>query len=252
MGYLYKTNHDFFKVIDTEVKAYLLGLIFADGTVTTKKGNRQSQIVISLQEEDGYILELFKNIVEKNIIISNPPAVQKRNFKKRAIISATSDILAQDLYNLGCKPNKTFVGINFPDIPEEMKRHFIRGFLDGNGSIVHKIVTYKYKRKKSFILQNPAKSESHKLKIAFSSTDKIFLLRIAEIMNCRPYIREKEKNIKTYTMWLERKDEVEKAINFLYKDTDIFLKRKYAKIMSYYKAIKSQAKSTLLEGLETT
>ena len=53
-------NYNYFDSIDTEEKAYFLGLLWADGFCDKNTGN----IIISLQEEDGYILEKFKDVVE--------------------------------------------------------------------------------------------------------------------------------------------------------------------------------------------
>ena len=52
MGYVYKIDETYFDKIDTEYKAYILGLIYADGCIKQPKGNRQKQLSIVLQEED--------------------------------------------------------------------------------------------------------------------------------------------------------------------------------------------------------
>ena len=42
--------------------------------------------------------------------------------------------MCKDLTNLGCCPNKTRA-LKFPNIPNSLYKHFIRGFLDGDGCI---------------------------------------------------------------------------------------------------------------------
>ena len=41
MGYKYKVNHNYFNLIDTEYKAYILGFIYADGCISQPSGNRK-------------------------------------------------------------------------------------------------------------------------------------------------------------------------------------------------------------------
>ncbi|MEK6878698.1 MAG: hypothetical protein AABY22_03775, partial [Nanoarchaeota archaeon] len=53
-------DFDFFNIINTEEKAYFLGLLYSDGFIT-KNGN---QVVISLQENDVDILEKFKKSIK--------------------------------------------------------------------------------------------------------------------------------------------------------------------------------------------
>lgn len=253
MGYLYQTNHNYFNKIDTEEKAYILGLLYADGCVKAPKSNRQGGFIITLQEEDGYILENFKNITNRPVTIQHPPRSIKNNWKKRAVMTVTSNEIYNDLIKLGCKVNKSKLGMSFPDISIDLYPHFIRGFLDGDGSIIHKKAKYNYIRKKTYKLKNENKlGYKNKLKIAFCSTDKNFLNKLVEIFKITPYFAEKIKTQITFILWIERKEEVNKCINYLYKDATIYLERKFDKIKEYNKAIKSEALSTLKERLETT
>lgn len=48
----YSCNEKFFKIIDTEEKAYWLEFIYADGYITTKKNNSARNLGISLGELD--------------------------------------------------------------------------------------------------------------------------------------------------------------------------------------------------------
>ena len=56
----YEINYKFFDVIDSEEKAYFLGLLFADGHNNVKDG----VVLIDLQENDKEILEKFTNILQ--------------------------------------------------------------------------------------------------------------------------------------------------------------------------------------------
>ena len=59
---IYTINEDYFDIIDTEEKAYLLGFLYADGNHFTKK----NRITIGLQEKDKHILEKFNELIGSN------------------------------------------------------------------------------------------------------------------------------------------------------------------------------------------
>jgi hypothetical protein len=125
---LYSLNHDFFNKIDTPEKAYILGLIFSDGSVTDRA------LKISLQITDINILEKVKNIMEYtgNVKIYKS---KKPNVKDSAILQIYSKKLIKDLNNLGCVKNKTY-SLEYPII-SNFNSHFIRGVFDGDGCITN-------------------------------------------------------------------------------------------------------------------
>jgi hypothetical protein len=51
----YSINENYFKIIDTQKKAYFLGLLYSDGTLCLK----DKLVAISLSEKDGYIIDEF-------------------------------------------------------------------------------------------------------------------------------------------------------------------------------------------------
>lgn len=253
MGYKNKPNNDYFQKIDSEYKAYILGFIYADGSIVQPKGNRQMKLSISIQEEDGYILEKFaKDAGNTKVDIFYPPSVQKKNWKKRAVVSIVSNQICQDLINFGCIINKSSLGMSFPNIEEKYYSHFIRGFLDGDGCIYIKKIAYNYQRKTQNIRKD-THIQRYCLKIAFTSTDNNFLTKIMEILKVeKVYIAEKLRKQLVYTFWIEREKDSRNVINFLYKDANYFLNRKWSKILEFNKAISSQAIDKSIEGSETT
>lgn len=253
MGYKYKPDHGYFNEINTEYKAYLLGLLYADGCVTQPKGNRQMKLHISLQEEDGYILQkMSKDIINREIVIRNPPAIQKMGWKKRATVTIISNDICNRLISYGCNINKSRMGMSFPSLHLEMIPHFIRGFMDGDGSIIVKKLNYKYKRKTTNIRKDTA-IQRYKMKIAFCSTDKLFLEKVASYLPTKKtYFASRMRKQLVHILWIENPEDVRNCLNYLYKDANYYFKRKYDKIEEFNKTIKSQAVSTLTEGLETT
>jgi hypothetical protein len=142
--------------------------------------------------------------------------------------------------------------MTFPKLEKHLIPHFIRGFLDGDGSVILKKLQYKYIRKTNHSIFKPHKQQ-YKLKLAFCSTDKEFLLEIAKCLNIsKPYITEKVRTQVNYILWIENKQEVLDSVNYLYSDATYFLKRKYDKVVEFNMTIKSEAEDTSSERLETT
>lgn len=246
MGYKYKVNHEYFDKIDTEYKAYILGFIYADGSIIQPKGNRQMNLRIAIQEEDAYILQKFADdAAGGQIKIMNPPAVQNKGWKKRSIVSIVSDKLCQRLISLGCGPNKSKLGMRFPELQWHLYPHFIRGFLDGDGCINQKKVSYNYTRKTT-TERKGSHQQRYQLRMAFTSTDNIFLYKIMHYIGIdkfsqRSVIRKQE----VYTFWIDTVNEFNKAVEYLYKNATYYLERKFNK------TIKSRASWKNEEGLET-
>jgi len=247
-----KLVEDYFSVINTEKKAYFLGLIYADGCIREVGNNRQKTLTLVLQEEDFDIVsELNDEITPyKKATIQKPPSIIDKGWKGRANFTVSSDRLCNDLINIGCNINKSVVGIKLPNIPNELKKHFIRGYFDGNGGISIKKVEYKYKRISNYNLSKIPDKYNYRPSLYFCSTDIIFLNGIFNYLNkilkFKCVIQNYEfhtKNLVTYQKRIEHKDEVIRFYNYIYSDSTIYLNRKYEK---FNMLIKSEDKSTLL------
>jgi hypothetical protein len=234
-------QYNYFKNIDTEYKAYILGFIYADGSIIKRQG-REDNLVISIQEEDGYILEkLLKEVNNNELLVRNPPSTIKNNWKKQVTCRISSTEICNDLQLLGCFQNKTVKGMVFPNISYDLIPHFIRGFFDGDGCINIKKEIYKGKRKTTI---------NYSKRLAFTSTDNQFLDRVLSYLPVsKVYKRVVKRTLLVWTYWIERQGDVEKVKDYLYKDANYFLKRKRDK---FYMTIKSEALDTSKERLETT
>lgn len=130
---LYKVNEDYFETIDTPEKAYWLGLLYADGHVTKEK----DRVIISLQERDGYLVEQFAKDINYTGVIEDDcarPYGDDRTFPQKRV-RVNSRKMASDLIRHGCLPNKTF-NLSYPYwLEENLRPHFARGFIDGDGWI---------------------------------------------------------------------------------------------------------------------
>ena len=55
--------------------------------------------------------------------------------KHTAYIMFSSKKMGEDLVKLGVVPNKTLILKSLPSIPDNLMKHFIRGYIDGDGCI---------------------------------------------------------------------------------------------------------------------
>lgn len=130
--YKYKIDDNYFDAIDTEDKAYFLGLLYADGTMHHKT----KVISIGLIEKDKHILELLNKLTNNQCpLYPRPP--QKDTHQFQNILVMRSDNMSEKLQQYGIVPNKT-MKIRFPFwLNKSLWRHFIRGYFDGDGCICH-------------------------------------------------------------------------------------------------------------------
>lgn len=127
----YRINENWLDDIDSEIKAYFLGFLCADGCVLETK----NEVAMRLKSNDAYILDRFKKEIylddrtfneEERETTFGPSktvkfVVNNKHFRDRCI-------------ELGITPRKTFT-LKPIDIPDNLIHHFIRGYFDGDGCI---------------------------------------------------------------------------------------------------------------------
>jgi hypothetical protein len=213
----YSLNESYFDVIDNEKKAYFLGLLMADGCVSDK-----NTVSISLKECDRHILdELIKELQTDSPLkfIKN----NKKNQSNYYRVIFYSKKLCQSLIKLGCIPRKTHLlkcDISF--MSEKLINHFVRGCFDGDGCISYRL--YKNKYLKSTINFTSSKSFCEGLSIL-----------IKQKFEYNMYMSTRHKNSDTKTVELSGNIQNKNIINWLYKDSTVFLFRKREKAESFLK-----------------
>lgn len=113
-----------FHTIDTEEKAYWLGFLCADGYIS-----KYNQIEVSLQLKDIEHLQKLKRFVNTNTPILTDD--------HRCRLLFCSKEMAVDLANLGCVNNKSLI-LQPPtreQVPDELIFHYMRGYVDGDGCL---------------------------------------------------------------------------------------------------------------------
>jgi len=202
----YSLNEDYFKVINTPEKAYFLGFMYADGCV--QKDLKRFHLCISAID-----IEILKRL-QKALNTDRPIRRILIRDKKRVRLDIYSKRLVKGLIRYGCVNKKTFV-LKYPHILKKYDRHFIRGYLDGDGCIHVRTIRKKY----SYLM-------------AKLTSTKDLLRRIKRIVhNKNKLIKTKSKNIYSLYFYGNSKE----FLNWCYKDTDLFLKRKWSIWQNYIK-----------------
>jgi hypothetical protein len=207
----YSVDDTFFSTIDTEEKAYWLGFLYADGCVT------KNRVSLSLAEKDRLHVEMFKNtikytgpITERKIM----PSVikgKKINASRQIVVNISRNKIAHDLILLGCVPAKSLI-LRFPtveQVPVHLVAHFIRGNLDGDGSVSSSI---RGKRKRYLA--------------TFLGTD-LFLGGVRDYLMSRGLRKVKiRKDGNIYRLAIQGHRQVCLLKHILYKEASVFLQRK--------------------------
>lgn len=128
-AYKVKVNEKFFEKINSEGQAYLLGLIFSDGSISNNR--------INFSSADKELLIMFANLIELEMPI--------RKYKNSYSLTITNAVLSKSLLRLGVLQRKSWKEYGLPPIPQNLMWHFLRGFFDGDGSFyIDKRIKYNY------------------------------------------------------------------------------------------------------------
>ena len=125
-------NEHYFDKIDSRKKAYFLGFWYADGWNNTKDW----VIGMELQEPDGYIMKEFLNDIGSNRELKLLKAKKATHQNKYSCL-VYSKYMSQKLAELGCESPKSLT-LTFPSeeiLPKEFYPDFLRGYFDGDGCI---------------------------------------------------------------------------------------------------------------------
>lgn len=230
----YTCDDNFFKEIDTEEKAYWLGFLYADGYINNKRKYGNYKVGITISESDKVHLEKFKNAIHyTGNIKTYSPSLSKNSYKgtkNYCRILITSSTMAEDLINKGCFVNKTdsLIYPSYDIVPKELEKHFIRGIIDGDGSL---------------IITNLLKENVHKdFELSFTGTKNMCqgILRFFNKENAVLSKRHKDKDNDNFSFSIGGNKQVLRLVTLLYKDATIYLDRKYEKYLKMLEISREQ------------
>lgn len=138
----YQINENYFKIIDSEEKAYWLGFIMADGYIE-RHNNKPYRLGIMLKQSDSHHLEKFKQAIGSNKEIIFRDIYDPRGFiSHSAVLRINSLNLCSDLEKLSITSGKTGYEC-IPNIESKYTWSFLRGYFDGDGWISKEEHNYK-------------------------------------------------------------------------------------------------------------
>lgn len=134
----YPRNENYFEIIDNEEKAYWLGMMYSDGTIS-----KNNNIALGLKDKEH--VEKFQKAI--GAINHKITEIEDTRWNKKSFtyqFSIMDKKIAEDLKKIGCVPNKTYEDFHFPNISKQYYKDFIRGYFDGDGSIYYSNSSKKY------------------------------------------------------------------------------------------------------------
>jgi hypothetical protein len=117
---------DYFKVIDTPMKAWVLGLLAADGSVS-----KAGQLKLELHRKDLKIVEAVRDDMAPDARIS----FYSTRTTPMARFMISDPGLRADLASHGVVNAKTLITAWPPELPGEFVNSFVCGYYDGDGSL---------------------------------------------------------------------------------------------------------------------
>lgn len=217
----YEYDKDYFKEIDCEDKAYWLGFIYADGYVSTHQDGRNNEFGIEISAKDDEHLKKFNRSIDGNIEVS----YRKRNHKFKNHTSGVeicslriySRQFVNNLLRKGVYYNKTKI-LEFPKfLPKELIRHFIRGYIDGDGYI-------------SFHKREVGNGYGYVTRLGFVCHSEKFTIDVKEFLERELSLDEElvlYKDSNSFNVDTANQKQLLSIIEYLYKDSTIYLDRKY-------------------------
>ena len=186
--------------------------MITDGNIVDSNGRKT--VRLSISKSDEYILEEFKTIIKSNNKITHD-----NRGNGMSSFAIESEIIVSDLERYGVVPRKTFKCF-LPKIKKEFMPHLIRGCIDGDGWITR------------YIQHREKRNDRECISIGFCGVGilveqlKEFLVKELDVYNVKIH---KSKDGVLQCIWASRKD-VQKIANYIYKDANYYLTRKYEKI----------------------
>lgn len=209
---IYKVDENFFKCINTEEKAYILGFICADGHIEKDR----LDITVSIKDID--VLEKIRCAMHSNHPIKGISRINPYKKTNREVLALVelmigSVELVKPLFVMGLTTNKTYTlnGDILRYIPKYLMRDFLRGYFDGDGNVFfgrRYNSGYKYNinicGNEDFLLKS--------FQTYFPSSNKLY----------------KDLYSKQCYVWkISQKDKVRDFMYYLYYNSSISLHRKY-------------------------
>ena len=198
-----------------EINAYIFGWIMSDGCLK-KEGRNKTSYAIRICSNDFDIIKwLHGHMCSGNKIYSQGKGYQIKYRNKESIEFCMHNCLVE---------RKSLI-MQFPNVPDDYIFHFIRGYFDGDGSIILRKTIY-----------------NTYAQVSFTCGSKSFLEKLKEKLqeyNIRSQIYEDGRNSNSSCcLRVTKRNDIRMLFSLLYPNDFQrygYLKRKYIKYLEYMK-----------------
>ncbi len=215
MGTKYDVDEKFFEKW-TPVMAYVLGYLYADGSLENAPYLRGKYLRLTSTDKD--LVDFTRNALRSKHTIVVIPS-DSPNRKIRYFLRIGSHKIYDSLLALGLFPNKSLT-MEFPKLSPEFLPHFVRGYFDGDGHVGIAKERNVFKR----------------MIVVFVSGSEKFLINLAQGLKLTLKLRINKvyKGSKAYRLAYSIGDSV-KIFKYIYKDSNgQFLKRKFGVFKKFF------------------
>lgn len=233
--YKNKFNSRYFDKIDSSDKAYWIGFIWCDGSMVhriRKNGRHEYNFKLSLMESDNLHLEKFLDCIDGryySVKIYKACSAYREDGKESRVFITNTHLGNILIERYGIFSNRHDATKLLSEIPKEYQRDFIRGVVDADGTFCHYYVD---------------KTKS-KYSVTIGGSDTL-LFGIKKILEENELIVEKERSFNKRhkeegrdfgysTLSLTGRPQVLRILDWLYKDANVYLDRKYNKYLNIKK-----------------
>lgn len=204
-------NHSIFKNIDNKYKAYFLGLIIADGSILIdKREGRSRRVSLSFKKSDIDLLYKFADFIgcKRDKVLT-----YEKNNRQECYLTFSSEEMVNDLEKYGVVNNKTH-SMKFPrSIREDLIKYVILGIFDGDGTVFS--------------------TTSNRNTFGFYGTyDICKYIKEYLIKNIGASNNKITEKVGCYMVTWSKKDNIKLFYELMYKDMDVYLKRKKEKFIN--------------------
>jgi len=218
-----QNNDNFFSKIDTEQKAFFLGVMVTDGSVSTK----YNRIYLKWSARKKYrkehveLLSKFASIFGAKTRIAKENYVYKKGEDKgeqatSVYVSFSNKKVRNDLIRLGVVPNKTYKDTSrvIYNVPDEIMHHHVRGVFAGDGFTSHSLIT--------------SGKKARRLSMGFTCHSKLYLETLRDVITSHVNVSSRkimpDKN--SFELAWYNGQEIIEIRDWMYKDATIYLPRK--------------------------
>ena len=242
---VFNVDDNYFNEIDNQNKSYILGLLYADGCNYENTG----VIKIDLQIGDEELLNKIKDELKYDGELKHYEQPDKYfplndkyyKCKEQVRLVFRSHNISEQLALKGCVSNKTYT-LKFPNtdiVSEDLQRHFIRGYMDGDGGLYYWV--------------DNENTGHKKFQVYFCGTIDIIKTiskMIGDKFNCCPAITDRypDRDNNNLQDCIAGNRKCKEILDWLYEDANIYMERKHNKYLELIDEVKRVENDTTLYG----